>query len=745
MSDPDAMAVQPSLPTGTVAFLFTDVEGSTRRWEEFPAEMEAAVERHDEIVRSTVEGHRGYVFTTAGDSFAVAFARVDDAVDAAVAAQDRLESEVWPLGAGIRSRMGVHVGEASEREGDFFGQVVNRTARIMSAAHGGQVVVSAAVVSLSSRQDLVSLGAHRLKDLGSPVELWQVGAASSPPLRSLNVAAHNLPFQRTELVGRKSDVDRVSSLIGAHRLVTLTGIGGSGKTRLSLAVAAEAVGEFDDGVFIVDLAPVVDESAVGLSVAETMGINAARPGGSPDAEVARLLGGRDLLLVMDNCEHLLDPVAGFIDLLLSVGQSCRVLATSREPLEVEGEYIVRVDSLTPAAGAELLKERAAAAGAAMTSWDYSDVVALAERLDGIPLALELAGAQLVHLTPSQLLARVEDRFRILTGGRRQRRQRQQTLSGVMDWSWSSLSATEQMMLAQLSVFVDGWTLETAEAVCESDEPITVTLLDLVRKNLVIPRDDLESRYGMLETVRLYAQQRLVESGSAELVRDRHLNWFADLAARIRSGVFTSDEARWVEITDRETPNLLAALRWANDAKQLAIALQISADLAEEAWLRGRGGFRQEVFELATQLADAGDERGPEALALGYRHHLRIEDVWEMLPPTTWHDAVDRSTLVRTMVATHRLAAEGPEAALPWYAPLLEQSGPELRARSHALVATISALAGQPRPDLAELALELGAGTSQGNQAQTLMYAALGLPDRKAQRELMERALELAVA
>ena len=353
---------QLSPPSGTVTFLFTDIEGSTRLWEQHPAEMQGALERHDEIVREAIGSQDGYVFSTAGDSFGAAFERAGSAVAAAVEAQRLLSAENWPSGVSVRARMGAHTGEAQERGGDYFGPAVNRAARLMSAAHGGQTVVSSATRELlSDAEPMVALGVHRLKDLGAPQLMWQLGTDTFPPLRTLERARHNLPVQRTELFGREDEIVELTSLLRGERLVTLTGVGGAGKTRLALAVAAELIDDFGEGVFFVSLAAVSDPGSVGSVVAEAAGYTAS----STDIDsVAAFLGTRDLLMVIDNCEHLVDDVADLVDATLGSGSAGRVLATSREALEVDGERTFTVPSLradnVDSAGVRLLVDRATA-------------------------------------------------------------------------------------------------------------------------------------------------------------------------------------------------------------------------------------------------------------------------------------------------------------------------------------------------------------------------------------------------
>ena len=606
------MTAQPLPPSGTVTFLFTDVEGSTELWEREPEAMRSALELHDGLLRGVIERYRGYVFATAGDSFAASFSRVGDALDAAAGAQQALATASWPVGAMIRVRMGVHSGEAQERDGDYFGPAVNRAARIMAAGHGGQVVLSSVSASLADGRSLGDLGEHQLKDLTEPDRLWQLAvdgeAESFPALRTLSAHRHNLPVQRTELLGRDEELRRVDKLLRGHRLVTLTGVGGTGKTRLGLAVAAQALDRFADGVFFVDLTPIGDGDLMAQAVADAVGltlpVGMAR---DPMELVAAELGDRTLLLVLDNCEHVIDAAADMVDELLEVGQGVRVLATSREALDVEGEQAMRVPSLAwtlenaghgPAV--ELLIERATEAGSELDlRADLESLVELCERVDGIPLAIELVAVQLRHVPPSDLITQLEDRFRVLVGGRRRRRQRQQTLSAMMDWSWDLLDDTQRRVLAGLSVFAGGFTPEAASAVSGLDHVATSqTLGELVAKSLVVPARDLwGARYRLLETVRLYGLQKLMDQGRVEQVRDAHARWLADWCdqAPFEDQWMSADHAA---VMRREFDNVRAAIDWLIGAGDLSTQSRIIRSCC---YLFREDFYRDEALQWTTRI------------------------------------------------------------------------------------------------------------------------------------------------
>jgi predicted ATPase/class 3 adenylate cyclase len=598
MTTTRAAGAEPQLPTGTVTFLFTDVEGSTSSWDREPARMDEGLVIHDGIVRSAVAHHGGYVFSTAGDSFAAAFPVAADAVRAAIEIQLELRATSWPGGLTLPVRIGLHTGHAVERGGDYFGPVVNRAARVMDAGHGGQILCSAVTTDLA-RPELDAtvgfqpLGEVRLRDLLQPERLLQVTHASLPaqfpPPRALDQNRHNLPVQRTRLIGRDRDVAHIAELVRDHRLVTLTGVGGCGKSRLALAVAAELSTHFPDGAYFVELAPVADEERLASVVAEVVGLRVDAPAGgtSRGAAIAAFIARRDMLIVLDNCEHLLDAVAEFVDELLAAGSSARVLATSREALGVEGERGHRVSSLSAGgergdrAAIELFVERAgeSTGGRAIAGADDAVVADICRHLDGLPLAIELAAAQLIMMSPPELLAHLDRRFELLVGGRRRQRQRQQTLQTVMDWSWDLLDAHEQRLLAALSVFSGGWTLEAAEGVCHDvvNGTVAPVLRALVAKSLVEPfAAGSVTRHRLLETVRLYAQQRLVDLDLAEALRSAHCRWFVDSIESVpldeRLFSFAS-----MERLHADFDNLAAAVDWAIDRDPNAAARIVAAE------------------------------------------------------------------------------------------------------------------------------------------------------------------------
>jgi predicted ATPase len=596
--------------------------------------------RHDELVRRAVEAQGGYVFSTGGDGFAVAFARAGDAIAAAVGAQSILGSESWPAGAAIGVRMGVHTGEAEERDGNYFGSAVNRAARLMALAHGGQVVVSAATADVAAdtlppEVKLVDLGDHLLRDLSRREHVFQVEApgldSNFAPLRSIDALPGNLPAQPTSFVGRADEVRELRAALGRAVLVTVTGVGGVGKTRLAVQVAADLLPTFPDGAWLCELAAAGDADSLAQVVASTLGA-AQRAGRTLERSIAEFLQPARLLLVLDNCEHLLDPAGRLAAAILASCPGVRVLATSREALAVGGEQVWPLRSLDlpdPAGGipaatssgsVRLFSERAAAAhpGFVLSEANAVAVVEVCRRLDGMPLAIELAAARVAALTPAEIAGLLDERFRLLTGGRRSAVERHQTLRAVVDWSYALLSETERVVFDRLAVFSGGFSLAAATAVVTGEGIEGWDLVDalggLVAKCMVVAEPDAgeHTRYQLLETLRHYGRDRLDEDGHTDYWRRRHAGYFAGFAAEVGRGLRGRDEVAWRERLMGDVDNLRAAVVWGLDGaveedQQTAVA--IVAWLAYEA-----GSLTTGIGWWAEQALPAAQRSTP-----GYRH------------------------------------------------------------------------------------------------------------------------------
>jgi predicted ATPase len=562
-----------------VTFLFTDIEGSTRRWEADAEAMRAALSAHDQVLQTAIESHGGFLFSHTGDGVVAAFASPMSAVDAAVEAQLALELPV---------RMGIATGEAELRGGDYFGTVLNRAARVMAAGHGGQILVADSTAGLLSGVDLLDLGPRRLRDVPMPVGVFQVRSAGLggefPPLRALDTSPGNLRPAATSLIGRESEVEAITTAVRSHRLVTLTGVGGVGKTRLALEVATQLADEFPDGVWFFELAAVTDPASLPDAVAAVLGIT-QQPGKSVSESVAAALEGRIRLLVIDNCEHVLDAAADLIEAILAHSATVRMLATSREGLGVPDEQVRPVRSLDAAAGIDsaavnLFVERAQGIAPGFSMDDGDEAAAVTEtcqRLDGIPLAIELAASRMASMTASEMRDRLDHRFRLLVGSRRGL-ERHHTLRHAMAWSYDLLDSIEKTVLDRCSVFAGGFDLQSACAVVGSDDDFaTLDLLDaLVRKSLLIAdRSAGRTRFSMLETIRQFAEEQLVASGAAEEIRTAHAHHFAGKESDILA-MWDSPRQReaydWFTV---ELGNLRTAFRWAADRGDVDVAATIA--------------------------------------------------------------------------------------------------------------------------------------------------------------------------
>ena len=596
-----------SLPSGTVTFLFTDIEGSTRLWEQQPEAMRDALARHDTLLRSAIEDNSGVVFKTVGDAFCAAFSTALDALKAALAAQCALHAATHTADLSLRVRMAMHTGAAELRDNDYFGQPLSRVARLLSAGHGGQTLLSDVAHNLT--QDtlppavlLRSLGEHRLKDLGRPEPVFQLIhpdlPSEFPPLKSLNNAdmPNNLPQQVTSFIGREQEIEAVKFLLDRTRLLTLTGSGGCGKTRLALQVAADILEKYPEGVWLVELAALTDPTLVVQTVAQTLNVT-EEPGKPRLQTLLGALASRRLLIILDNCEHLLDACAHLADALLTSCHDVHILASSREGLGIAGETLYRIPSLslpdlkqtaTPASlfayeSVRLFVDRSAAALPAFTVTDANAyaLASVCHRLDGIPLAIELASARVRSLSLEEINARLDNRFRLLTGGSRTALPRQQTLRALIDWSYDLLNPQEKRLFCRLSVFAGGWTLEAAAEVGmdagEEWEALDL-LTSLIDKSLVVTEpaqfEEEHTRYHLMETVRQYARDRLMEGEGVDLIRGRHQAYFAALAEAAAPHLAGPNATHWLRQLESEHSNLRTAIEWGNDDVALGIAVRL---------------------------------------------------------------------------------------------------------------------------------------------------------------------------
>ena len=675
------------IPTGTVTLLFTDIEGSTRLWEADAAAMTVALRRHDEILRLAIEGAGGYVFKTVGDAFCAAFWSADAGVGAALAAQRALGGEPWPTSRPVRVRMALHTGVCEERDGDYFGPVVNRAARLEAVAHGGQVLLSGVTAELLSESlpdgaSLRDLGLHRLKDLGRPEEVFQLEAgflpAEFPPLASLDnpELPNNLPGLLSPFVGRDFELAEVRKLVRSARLVTLTGAGGSGKTRLALQAAAEQLGAGSDGVWLAELAPVTDGEHIPQVVAAALGLP-ERDGPPTTPAVARALSGQDALVLLDNCEHLIDAAAKFCDDVIRSCPRVRIMATSREPLGIGGELVYRVPSLSlpeadvqsegDLAGSDavrlfMARARIQDGGLAVDDRSAPLVATICRRLDGIPLALELAAARLSSMSLAQVAARLDQRFRLLTGGSRNAMPRQQTLQATVEWSFSLLTAAERDMLTRLSVFTGGFDLDAAEQVCTTDTVDALDVMDLVGslvdKSLVVADRLADSvRYRLLETIRQYCAAELLRAVGDEQVlalRDRHADYYLRLARTAEPALSDRRQGEWLARLDREWDNLRATFTHLQAEGRAPDILRLGRALQVFALSRGHTAVL-----AALRLAVASYDTPGSELAAGMLTMTQLMMIFEglTLRPSEAAALGDRALVMARELGDARLAAE----------------------------------------------------------------------------------------
>jgi predicted ATPase/class 3 adenylate cyclase len=605
-----------TLTAGAVTFLFTDIEGSTRLWELEPERMKRALAAHDALTRRAVERHAGMVVKMTGDGVHAAFDRSLDALAAIVELQQALADPDATHGIQLRVRCGLHAGIVERRDNDFFGTPVNRTARIMTAAHGGQVLISQAVFDdvgdkLPAAVSLRDLGKVRLKDLSTPEHVYQVVHSQLrqefPALRSLEATPNNLPQQATTFVGRDKELAELRRLQAGARLLTLTGSGGCGKTRLSLQLAADSLERFPDGAWLIELAPLADPGLVPQTVATELGLKEV-PGEPISLTLAEHLKDKRLLLLLDNCEHLLDGCAQLANALLRKCAQVSILASSREVLGMGGEQSFRVPSLsipdvdpahTPVSVAlfdavQLFIDRAQLVRPdfEINEQNAATLASICYRLDGIPLAIELAAARVRSMALDEINQRLDQRFSLLTGGPRTALPRQQTLRSLIDWSFDLLNETEQALFCRLAVFLGGWTVEAAEQVCSGDGVDALSILDLLTsltdKSLVLAEEHGgTTRYRLLETVRQYARDRLLDSGAVAIWRDRHLAYLLAVAKAAEPHLTSADQKAWLDRLETEHDNFRSGLTWSSTAgSDSASGLALAGALFQFWYVRG---------------------------------------------------------------------------------------------------------------------------------------------------------------
>lgn len=673
-----------SHPTGTVTFLFTDVESSTNWWAADPDAMSKSLRLHDSIVREVIAQHDGYTFSTAGDSFAAAFSKASSAVDTAIAIQARLNDAQWP-GPQLRVRIGLHIGEAEERDGDYFGTPVNTAARVEAAGHGGQIILSE-IVRVAVGVNAIDLGMHHLRGVPEPLRLFQIGDTPFPPLRVTDILATNLPARPTRLLGREHDIAMARQSLRASRLVTIAGVGGSGKTRLAIAIGEEELAHRPGGVWFVDLTSITNGEGISGVVSTAMGLRLA--GRNMADALFNYLQDKKLMIIIDNCEHLIDACAEFAERFLSIRSESVLLATSRETLDIDGERTLTlgtlaVDSVNSPA-VQLFLDRASAIDPyfVLNETNTDSVITLCSRLDGLPLAIELAAARISVMTPQELLAGLDDRFRLLDGGRR--RQRQRTLDGTLAWSYELLDPQQRELFRSLGVFVGGFDLEAVVAVLgarkfpASDrakwskatvdtaagngsdimaesfrsakpvEPVEAGALAdrspqnvrrlleaLVTKSLVVRAESLElqrdkgslgaARFVLLETVKAYAEKCLRSEGSYEEVRNSHLAHYHQLVNA--HGRIMVPEVRLGARLKNDRGNLTAAFDWAVDQHNWLIAGELLLGSLSAYELHGAAREAKYLFDRCVGPIRLLDMELADYLTVAVLLSLALLDSW----------------------------------------------------------------------------------------------------------------------
>ncbi|MEJ2758765.1 MAG: adenylate/guanylate cyclase domain-containing protein [Anaerolineales bacterium] len=594
--------------SNSLTFLFTDLENSTYLWEKYPDEMQTVMARHDAILKDVIQQCSGNIIKSTGDGFHAYFDSAKDGILAAIQAQCALKNEDWDENDfKVKVRIGMHTGESEQRAGDYYGTTVNRAARMMDIAHGGQVLASEATVSLSKHSlpsdiFLVDKGQHRLKGIAQLEHVYQISSPGLenefPPLRSLATFKHNLPRQLTSFVGREKELVEIQRLMESAQLLTLLGPGGTGKTRLMLQSAEEMIQDFPDGVWLVELATLTNPSKIPDRVAAALNLQ-EQPTRKIIDTLFDYLRQKELLLLIDNVEHLIRECAIFVEELLNQCPNIKVMVTGREALFISGETTLQIpslglpditqnlaiDEIRCAESVNLFMERAQSVRPdfTLTQFNATTIADIVKRLDGIPLALELAAARLRMLSVEQIAERLTDRFRLLTGGNRTALPRQQTLQALIDWSWNLLDEEEHILLRRLSVFSGGWTLKAAESIAGFDPLDEYMVFDLLEQlinksvvNVTYPPEG-SARYNLLESIRQYAQNKLIEADESEVLRNRHAEFFLQFAERDGRQLRTSEMVKNIKMIEKEFENIRAVMTWTLETNPV-FALRISGSL-----------------------------------------------------------------------------------------------------------------------------------------------------------------------
>ena len=778
------------LPSGTVTFLFTDIEGSTKLAREHPETWETLLARHDALLRESIESNNGYVFQTVGDGFCAAFPTAGDALKAAYHAQQALQSEPWGESA-VRVRMGIHAGEVEAVDNEYHGYLtLSLVQRLMSAGHGGQVLVSGTTENMVRDQlpkeiNLRDMGQHNLKDVPQPVRVFQVVApdlqSEFPALRTIDLHPHNFPTQVTSFVGREKELAEVKKLLQDTHVLTLTGPGGSGKTRLALQVATEMVEHFHDGVFLVALAPITNPRLVASTIAQSLGITEAA-GRSIVDSLKDYLQNKSLLLLLDNFEQVISAAALVAELLAACSE-LKILVTSREGLRISGEHeypvpplplpdltqLPSLESLSQYAAVKLFIQRAQAVNPDFSiTIDTSQAVAeICYRLDGLPLAIELAAARIKLLPPNAMLARLENRLDFLTGGARDLPARQQTLRNAIAWSYDLLDENEQKLFRQLSVFVGGCTLDAVKVVA-GDHPTPASVLDqlasLLDKSMLHEVDGTngESRFMMLETLREFGRAQLEASSEQETIRSRHADFFLALAEQAEAKLESAEQVEWMNRMEQEHDNLRAALEWSKMAEGAGeLCLRLAGSLGYFWEVRGHFSEGRERLSAILSMGIAQGQTAAHAKLLARAAELayRQSDYPATISLAKESLAIYRKTgdkqgiasaLIKlgnaaTETGNYRTASKYLEEALTIWRELGDKHGTARALISLGWVALRPGdyqLANARLEEALAISRELGDTRSMGFELSGLGEVALRQGDYLRATQLMEESLEL---